>query len=171
MDLDRRLLRRGPKFNRYRHLAPPFARRVKDGPALHGTYEHFFEAERLGAKLDVVIFELPPLALLELDRDERPLGVLLDDVALSAESETLGPDGQRPEQLDAIGDFVTGQVRVFVREIADERVDIRPPQPLDNLQPRPAMAEQKVVEEAERERFQSASILMQPAAEAGNQLR
>jgi len=34
----------------------------------------FFEAERLGAKLDVVIFELPPLALLELDRDERPSG-------------------------------------------------------------------------------------------------
>jgi hypothetical protein len=45
----------------------------------------------------------------------------------------------------------SGQVRVLVREIADERVDIRPPQPLDDLQPRPPIAEEVVVEEAERQ--------------------
>ena len=36
-----------------------------------------------------------------------------------------------------------------VREIADERVNIRPQQPLDDLQPRPPRAEEEIVEEAE----------------------
>ena len=150
MHLRRRLLGEGAKFRRELHLAPPFARRVKDGPALHGTREHFFEAKRLGAKLHVVILELPPLALLIFHRDERSAGMLLDDVALPAEPEPLGPDRERAEQRDAFGELVAGQVRVLVREIADERVDIRPPQPLDDLQPRPPIAEEEVVEQAER---------------------
>ena len=123
---------------------------MKDGPALHGTREHFFEAKRLGAKLHVVIVEVPPLALLVFHRDERTAGMLLDDVALPAEPEPLGPDGERAEQRHAFGELVAGQVRVLVREIADERVDIRPPQPLDDLQPRPPIAEEEVVEQAER---------------------
>ena len=163
MHLRRRLLGEGAKFRRELHLAPPFARRVKDGPALHGTREHFFEAKRLGAKLHVVVFKLPPLALLVFHRDQRfrisdfgfriYLPLDLDDVALPAEPETLRPDGERAEQGDALGDFVAGQVRVLVREIADERVDICPPQSLDDLQPRPPIAEEEVVEQRERQRF------------------
>ena len=42
---------------------------------------------------------------------------------------------------------------MLVREIADERVDIRPPQPLDDLQPRPPIAEEEVVEEGEGQRL------------------
>ncbi|MDQ3624516.1 MAG: hypothetical protein M3463_18850 [Verrucomicrobiota bacterium] len=108
LQIRRGLLGDGAQFPGELHLAPPFARRVKDGPALHGAREHLFEAKRLGAKLNVVVVEVPPLALLVFDRHERAAGMLLDDVALPAEPELLGPDGERAKQRDAFGDFVAG---------------------------------------------------------------
>lgn len=146
--------RQRPDLSRKFHFAPALARGVEDGPARHGPPEHFLQAKRLGAELDVVILELAPLALLVFDRDERAIGMPLDDIAFPIEPEPLRPDWERSEKCDTLCDLVSRQIGVHMREIADERVDIGPPQPFDDLQPRPPIAEEEVVEQAEGQRVQ-----------------
>lgn len=51
------------------------------------------------------------------------------------------------------------------------RVHIRPPQPLDDLQPRPPIAEKEVVEQAEGERLHGRHRINPHAAARGNRLR
>ena len=51
------------------HLSAALALGVEDRPLGNVYPEHFFEAQRLGAKLGVVVVELAAFALFELDRD------------------------------------------------------------------------------------------------------
>lgn len=148
-----RLFGEGAKLCCERYLTPPFAGGVKYGSMVHRTRQHFFKTKRLGAKLNIIVIELPPLALLIFDWDKRATGMLLDDVAFSVETKALGPDRESAEQRDTLGDFEAGQICVFVGEIAEEGVDIRSAHSLDDFQPRPPRAKEEVVEKRERERL------------------
>ena len=70
---------------------------VENSAARHGHVEHFLQAKRLGAELDVIVHPLPPAAELELDGKKGPVRVLLDDVAFAVHPEPVRPDGQSPQ--------------------------------------------------------------------------
>jgi hypothetical protein len=67
---------------------------------------------------------------------------------LPFKAEPFGPDRQRAQQRDAFGDFVPGQIGVFVDEVAALGVLIEFGTPaLDDFQRRPARAVEKIVEQ------------------------
>ena len=111
-------------------FAPPFSRGVKNRAALDVDPEHFFEAQRLSAHLRVIVIELPAFPFLVFNWAQRPrlfrfrIRNYLDNVALARQPEPLGPGRQRTPEQYALGHFVTGQIRVLMREIAEDRVHI-----------------------------------------------
>src|SRR5205814_3359613 len=80
------------------------------------------------------------------------------DVALAGESEPLRPDGQRAQQGHAFGNFVTGEVRVFVRDVTADGVLVFLAMTFNRLQGRPARAVEEVVEEGEGERVHEFAV-------------
>jgi hypothetical protein len=111
-------------------LPPTLARGMKNGPALDVNAEHFFETQRLGAKLCVIIFELSSFALLVLNGAERKNFIVveimfnLDDIALSGDAEPFRKDRQTPPKHDPFGDFVTCKIGVFMYNVAGNRVAV-----------------------------------------------
>ena len=83
-------------------LAPPPGLERVDRPALHGDAQHLFQAEGLGAELNIVVAPLPPRPVLVFDRDNAPIGVELHHVAFSLQSPPLGPERQRTLHPDAV---------------------------------------------------------------------
>ena len=140
------------------YLPAALAGRMKDGTPGYVQSEHFFQAECLRAKLGVVVVELAAAALFELYRHQRAIGMALDNVAPAAEPELLRPDGQSAQQGYALDGFVAGNVGLLVGNIADYRVLIGPAQPLNCLQCRPSLAEEKVVEERDRDGVRQVQI-------------
>ena len=132
------------------HFSPPFARRVKDGPAFHRTMKHFFEADGLGTKLDIIIVKLPSLTLFELDGNEQSIWMLFDNIAFPAEPQSIRPDRERPEQLDALGKFVTGKICVLVDDVSLKCMLVIHEDSFNVNQRRPSIAIQELVERGER---------------------
>ncbi len=81
---------------------------------------------------------------------------------MGAVSVMRGPKVQTDSRCDPLGDFEAGEVRMLVDKIADEGVDIRSAQSLDDLQPRPPRAKEEVVEKAERDRVNAWSKVTLP---------
>jgi hypothetical protein len=117
-ELADRLLGQAAEFGREEHFATAFAFGVEDSAALDGKTEHFFQAEGLRAELGIIIFELTAFALLVFHRQERAIGVPFDDVTFAGQTEAVGEDGQGAEEGDVFGDFVTGQIGVFMDEFS-----------------------------------------------------
>jgi hypothetical protein len=86
--------------------------------------KHFLQAKRLGTKLHIVVFPLVALAKLELHRQQRAVRVLFHNVAFAGEAESLGEHWQSAQEGDALGDFVTGKVRVLVDDVTTQCVMI-----------------------------------------------
>lgn len=112
------------KFDRKLNFLTSFAVRVKHGPKWHGTAEHFFQTERLGTELNVVVKPFPSFAQFEFDRKMGTIGALLYNVALAIQTQPLRPDRQSTEQLNALHDFVTREVGVLMNQVSLQRVVI-----------------------------------------------
>jgi hypothetical protein len=74
------------------------------------------------------------------------MSVRFHDVTLAGQPEAFGPDRQGAPEQNAFGEFVSGQVGMFVRDIAEDRVLIFLPPTFDDLQRRPARAVKVIVE-------------------------
>jgi hypothetical protein len=154
MQLPRRVFSALTQFRSEFRFAPAFAVRMENRATRYGAAKHFLQTKRLGAKLRVVIFPLAPFAQFEFHWKQRAVGMLLHDVALAVQAQSFGPHRQRAQQRHAFGDFIAGQIRVFVDNVAALGVLIEFTPALDDFQRRPTRTIKKIVEQAQRQQFQ-----------------
>jgi hypothetical protein len=150
----------GAEFGCELDLAPRLALLVIDRAAGDGRSEHFFEAEGLGAKLDVVV--VPPAFLAAFifdgrdDLDDRlaprsssRLAPELDEIGAAEEPKTSGRDPEPAFGTDPFPFFKPGLVGPLVQGVAAERVLVVDVKPVEVPQRRAAVAVEQGVERGE----------------------
>ncbi len=173
MQFDNGILGQLTQFRRELDLAPALAGGMKDSTAVNHDAKHFFETERLGAELGIVVVKLPAFAFLKFDRAQRANALALtpspspirwervaggrvredfDNVAFAGETEPFRPDRQCAQQGYALGDFIAGQVRVLMRDVAADGVLVLLAMTFNRLQRRAAPAVKEIVEQRKRQR-------------------
>jgi hypothetical protein len=141
----------GAEFGCELDLAPRLALLVIDRAAGDGRSEHFFEAEGLGAKLDVVVIPPPFLAAFVFDgrgdlddrlaaRSSSRLAPELNEIGAAEQPKTSGRDPEPAFGADPFPFFKTGLVGPFVQGIAPERVLVVDVEPIEVPQGRAAVA-------------------------------
>ena len=84
---------------------------------------HVFQTEGLGAELYFVMDMAAPAAVLVFD-GVRNGAVVLDDIGLANQAETVGPDGEGTLDLDALADVGVGDIDLFVGMLSAKGVEV-----------------------------------------------
>ena len=116
------LFRQRPQRGREFNFPAAFAVRVKNRASRNDGVKHFLQTQRLGAKLGIVVFPLAAFADFEFDGKKRLVGPLLHDVTFAGQTEPVGKNRQRPQQLHALHHFVTPQIGVLMHNVAAQGV-------------------------------------------------
>lgn len=124
---------------------------MEDGSPRNGHVEHLLQAEGLRAKLHVVVLPLPPFSELELDGKQDAVWMAFDDVAPAAQSQSIRPDRQRAEEGHPLDHLESGQIAVFVDDVAAVGVMVPGAPSFEQLQRGTATAIEEVVQERERQ--------------------
>jgi hypothetical protein len=150
----------GAEFGCELNVASRLALFVIDRAAEDGRSEHFFEAEGLGAKLDVVV--VPPTFLAAFvfdgrgDLDDRRaapsssrLAPELDEIGAAEEPKPSRRDPEPAFGADSFPFFKPGLVGPLVQGVAAERVLVMDVEPIEVPQGRAAVAVEQGVERGE----------------------
>jgi len=130
-------------------LRPPLPFPVEEKPLSDVRIEHFLQAKRLGAQLDTIGIVRLWFPAFVFHRDDPPVAVELDDIALSGELQTLTQDRKSPRDPHSRPRFIGSIVSPLVQDGTLHGEAVLRPNLLQVDERALALAEEEVLEGGE----------------------